>query len=283
MPELEAIVGELQQLGMSAYEAKAYLALIATGGPLNGYEVAKRSGVPRSTVYETLGKLTARGAAFEVRTETESTAYVPLPAEALLRRLRQRFERSITALTGSLNKIGEPPTSHLSHHLEGRSSVLARAVDLIDGARRELYVSAWGDELARLAPALESADDRGVEVSTIRFGSGGDTVGRTFEHLFSSSDVVLDRVGCRLLVIAHDRQAVLIGGAVGPSMWALYSDDPAVVLVAVEFIRHDIGFQVLAERIGTDEVASIFKADPNLQRLERGRGAPGLDRRMAQT
>ena len=50
------------------HEAKAYVALVAAGGPLNGYEAAKRSGVPRSTVYETLAKLVARGAAFEVRT-----------------------------------------------------------------------------------------------------------------------------------------------------------------------------------------------------------------------
>ena len=40
---------------------------VAAGTPLNGYEVAKRSGVPRSTVYETLAKLVGRGAAYEVR------------------------------------------------------------------------------------------------------------------------------------------------------------------------------------------------------------------------
>ena len=56
----------LKGAGLSGYEAKAYLALLAGGEPMNGYEVAKASGVPRSTVYETLGKLVARGAAFEV-------------------------------------------------------------------------------------------------------------------------------------------------------------------------------------------------------------------------
>jgi len=62
---LTAIVERLQHLGMSGYEAKAYVALVASGVPINGYEVAKKSGVPRSTVYEPLGKLAARGAAFE--------------------------------------------------------------------------------------------------------------------------------------------------------------------------------------------------------------------------
>ncbi len=58
----QSVIEELQHLGMSGYEAKAYVALVAAGTPLNGYEVAKHSGVPRSTVYETLGKLVGRGA-----------------------------------------------------------------------------------------------------------------------------------------------------------------------------------------------------------------------------
>jgi sugar-specific transcriptional regulator TrmB len=279
--EHEVVVADLQRMGMSTYEAKAYLALVIAAAPINGYEVAKRSGVPRSTVYETLGKLTARGAAFEVRTEREATAYVALPPEALIRRARDDLEKSLDSLSESLSAIAQPPESHVSHHLEGRAQVLARATDLIAGATREVHVSAWVDDLEPLRPALTAADRRGVDVAIIRFGSGDDTIGHTVDHLFSSSEVVLERVGCRLLVVTQDRQAVLIGGTVGSSMWALYSDDPAVVLVAVEFIRHDIGFQVLAEKLGVEGVAAIFAGDPHLQRLERGLGAPGLERRLA--
>ena len=78
------MVEELQRLGMSGYEAKAYVALVAAGGPLNGYEVAKRSGVPRSTVYETLAKLVGRGAAYEVRAGEDGVGYISLPPSALL-------------------------------------------------------------------------------------------------------------------------------------------------------------------------------------------------------
>ncbi|MFD2351428.1 TrmB family transcriptional regulator [Nonomuraea ferruginea] len=73
------MIEELQRLGMSGYEAKAYVALVAAGAPLNGYEVAKRSGVPRSTVYETLGKLVGRGAAYEVRLGDAGVGYISLP------------------------------------------------------------------------------------------------------------------------------------------------------------------------------------------------------------
>jgi sugar-specific transcriptional regulator TrmB len=266
---------------MSGYEAKAYLALVGSAGPLNGYVVAKRSGVPRSAIYETLGKLVARGAAFEAPTEGEVTVYVALPVYTLLRRLRDAFDHSLESLTQLLPLVVETPGSPLAHHLEGRSAVLARASDLIGGAELELYVSAWASELDALKEPLRRAEDHGVEISIVRFGEGEVSAGHTCDHLFAKSDVVLERVGCRLLVVAQDRRSVLIGGAVGTSMWGLYSEDPAVVLVAVEFIRHDIGFQILVGRLGLDEAEHVFSEDPNFVRLARGRGAPGLERRLA--
>jgi len=47
-------LAQLQQLGLSGYEGKAYLSLLAAPEALNGYELAKASGVPRSTVYEVI-------------------------------------------------------------------------------------------------------------------------------------------------------------------------------------------------------------------------------------
>src|SRR3954447_12862902 len=54
-------VALLQQLGFGGYEARAYIALLQRN-PLNGDELAKASGVPRSNVYTVLQKLEERGA-----------------------------------------------------------------------------------------------------------------------------------------------------------------------------------------------------------------------------
>ena len=43
---MEAIK-QLQELGFSQYEAQAYIALLQKN-PLNGYELAKASGIPRA-------------------------------------------------------------------------------------------------------------------------------------------------------------------------------------------------------------------------------------------
>jgi sugar-specific transcriptional regulator TrmB len=279
VPEIEAILESLQATGMSGYEAKAYLALLGAGEPINGYEVAKRSGVPRSTVYESLAKLLLRGAAFEIRSENGSTLYVALPPQTLTQRLSRSFQSHLDHLNSVLPMVTEPVKSHLVHNMDGRSAVIERAADLIYSAKRELYVSAWAEELDELRLPLEDAVRQRVDIVLLRFGDTSVSVGASYDHVFSSPDVVLDRVGCRLLVIAPDRESVLIGGAVGENMWGLYSDDPAVVLLAVEYVRHDISYQVLVEELGIDRVRTLTSTNPTLRRLQTGRGAPGLERR----
>jgi sugar-specific transcriptional regulator TrmB len=281
VPTADPTIQSLQALGMSGYEAKAYLVLLAAPRPINGYEVAKQSGVPRSTVYETLGKLVARGAAFELRSEDGTVEYVPLPSDALIRRLRDAFENHLELLADALPRVTPPPKSHLLHNLEGRRAVMSRAADLVDLSASSLYVSAWAEELDDLAGDLARAERRGVEVSILRFGDSVTAAGHTYPHVFSSPEVVLSRVGCRLLIVAADRESVLIGGAVEQAMWGVGSDDPALVLVALEFVRHDIAFQVLVERLGLSEVEELFATDPTLLRLATGRGAPGLERRAS--
>lgn len=75
---MEAIFTELQKLGFSPYECKAYVGLLKNS-PVTGYEVSKRTGVPRSMIYEVLGKLLDKGAIYVV--PSEPVKYSPIPAK----------------------------------------------------------------------------------------------------------------------------------------------------------------------------------------------------------
>lgn len=275
------LVTALQRVGLTAYEAKAYVALLAAGEPLNGYAVAKRSGVPRSTVYETLGKLVARGAAFEVHGRDGPGGYLPLPAASLLARLRRDLNDSLDQLEGALSAVASARAAHVVQTLDQPARVLRRAEDVIASARAELDLSLWPQERAALHERLQAASERGVQVTTMAFGHHAPEVGDEFVHQFSDPRTVLERVGCRLMVVAADRREVVIGGAVGDEAWGIWSDDPAVVLVAVEFVLHDIAMQVLVDRLGADEVAAFWRTDPVLVRLATGGLGTGLPRRAA--
>jgi sugar-specific transcriptional regulator TrmB len=278
----QSVIEELQRLGMSGYEAKAYVALVAAGTPLNGYEVAKRSGVPRSTVYETLGKLVGRGAAYEVRAGEASVGYISLPPSALLDRMRREFDRSMDALRSALPEVASPPQVRLVHNLSDRSSLLARAEDVVVAARNELFLSGWPQEIQPLKPLVRRAADEGVDVSVVSFGADPEPVGTTTVHRFSRPEVVLENLGCRLLVVSADREQAVIGGVINGDAWGVYTDDPAVVLVAVEYVRHDIAMHLIAEKFDLEDFEQFWTSDPALLRLRADHGAPAaLLRRSA--
>jgi sugar-specific transcriptional regulator TrmB len=257
----------LKDAGLSGYEAKAYLALLAAGEPLNGYEVAKGSGVPRSTVYETLGKLVSRGAAFEVGDSTDSVSYVPLPSEALIGRLRRQTNETIAGLETALPSIGSALAARVVQHLTGRADVISRAIDVIESARRSLWLSIWPQEGSDLIDAVEAAVDRQVEVFTIAYGDLSALPGRVYAHSYSSPEVVEQRLQCRLSIVVADHEQAMIGGVTSDAVWGMWSDDRAVALLAAEHVRHDIALQLTAEHLEAAGLNDFWARNPDLEAL----------------
>ena len=72
----------LEKLGFSSNEAKVYGTLIKHK-VLNGYEIAKLSGVARSLVYEVINRLVAKGAV--IRIDGEPNFYKPIEYQDLIR------------------------------------------------------------------------------------------------------------------------------------------------------------------------------------------------------
>ena len=82
----------LEKLGFSSNEAKVYGTLIKHK-VLNGYEIAKLSGVARSLVYEVINRLVAKGAV--IRIDGEPNFYKPLEYQDLIRSIKEENEKNI--------------------------------------------------------------------------------------------------------------------------------------------------------------------------------------------
>jgi sugar-specific transcriptional regulator TrmB len=277
---VDEILGQLQRLGIPGYEAKAYLALLAAGKALNGYEVAKLSGVPRSTVYETLTKLVRRGAAFEVRGADDQTQYVPLPADAFLSRLRRGFDDTVEELERGLRSVTQPGEAHLIHHLQGFDAVLHRAQDVIEGARETVHVSAWPDHLQSLAPSLRAAEENHLDTWIHVWGGSDIDVGTVYTNPLTvpgsplnRTDWLRSRIGFRLFVVVADRRAIVTAGSSETDIWGVYTDDPAVVLLGLEAIVHYIVSDVLIREMGPGKFVEFWEANPKLMRLATGEPA----------
>src|SRR2546423_13803109 len=96
----------LQKLGFTEYEARAYVALLQRS-PLNGYELAKASGIPRPNIYAVLQKLEERTAA--VRLESAAgTRYIPVAPEKLTQQPSAQFEDVLSVARQSLAEVASP-------------------------------------------------------------------------------------------------------------------------------------------------------------------------------
>ena len=134
----------LKAVGLSEYEAKAYIALLTHGAPMNGYEVAKASGVPRSTIYEVLGKLVARGAATQaLGVGRAAESYVAMHIDGFIDGYRTRFGETLDGLAETLPRVARKGRSQLVQSLSGRELIVGRMTDVMEKARSFLWLSIW--------------------------------------------------------------------------------------------------------------------------------------------
>lgn len=283
MHRVDDVVAQLQSLGMSGYEAKAYLALISAGEALNGYEVAKRSGVPRSTVYEILGKLTARSAAYEVKGDGGATSYVPVPPSMLLSRIRRETEASLDGLEHALRHVTTPRTSHLTHTLNTRRQLIERCQDLIGAAEETLLLFVGPVEYREFTPLLRQAEQRGVRVEIVyaSMDEPDEQIGYTVLHRISSEEELRASFGCQLLIVGMDDEQVVIGGLLDDEAWGVFADDPAIVLVATAHVRYELRIQLVLHKLGIErEAREVFTTDPDVQQFRTPGRAAAMLRRL---
>lgn len=159
------ITALLQQLGFSEYEARAYLALLQRN-PLNGYELAKVSGIPRANVYAVLQKLEERGAA--VRLDIPNGArYAPVAPTELTQRIASRFQDVLSATQQALEELTIPADTEYVWNIQGYAALIDHAHALIDATQERLLVAIGRQEASALAEGLARAESRGIVVTTL--------------------------------------------------------------------------------------------------------------------
>lgn len=266
---MEPLFKELQKLGFSQYECKAYIALLKHH-PSNGYEISKRSGVPRSMIYEVVGKLVDKGAVYLI--PTEPVTYSPLPAKELIMRQRQQFEQSFEYLEKELSALESEREVDVIRRIDGDDLVIAEMTDMIRKADKELWLSVWEPQLPLLQAEIDGRIAEGIAVFTMLFGPKDMQAGATYHHDYMSPEVVQERMGGRLSIVARDQEEVLIASfGAGTNTWAVKTEDPALVLIAVEYIRHDIMLGEVTKVWGPQRVERLWRSRPDLFHVVTGK------------
>jgi len=229
-------IDKLVRIGFSEYEAKAYVALLQES-PVTGYQIAKTSGVPRSMIYEVLGKLIARGAAMTLRQEG-GTKYAPIPAKEFLDQIQREHQELVTLLKDDLVTIDSASNLEYVWNIEGHENIMAKAEEMIDQAQEIIYLALMPEVFPELKPVLQDAIERGARAVVYTTSELDLPGGRVIINPLSEE--AASRVEGLGLILVIDEQEVLISELVtGIQAHASWTGSSLFVFLAEHHLRTD--------------------------------------------
>lgn len=244
-------LANLTAIGFTEYEARVFAALLSEH-PATGYQISKQAGVPRSMVYEALGRLYARGAV--MRTEDRrATLYSPVPPDVLLDRHEESQAQLLQTLRHELGALYARAPEERAWTIAGRAATLAYAGQMVQEARTELWLVLADADLPALRDDVAAACERGVAVSALLTGTGELPCGHVARHPPLESE--LQAVTTLLLVVA-DGKICLIAHS-GEEMEATITGNRHLVFITRQFVWMELFTQRLNERLGTDLLALL--------------------------
>lgn len=261
-------------MGLARNEAIAYLTLLEddSGRGLTGYEVAARSGVPRSAVYAVLRGLEEAGASFCYG--TEPARYVATEPEQWVERTRRDTVSRMEGVLAGLRTLPKQSRPEPIWILRRYQEVLDRIAATILTAEQSVYLSVWPRELEWLMPTLDKLAVEKPEARALHrvlhspaqivrqppgFSCWVDNV---------NGDETKARWSHKALVVVDRREAIIGGTEPGADNHAVWTTNPSLVDVATNHIILDITLMARATgRSCVDDVAPMMR--PHLTELVR--------------
>lgn len=249
------MIGQLIALGMTEYEAKVYLALLSDY-PATGYQLSKEAGIPRSMVYEALGRLETRGAVLKAQ-EERATLYRPVSPDTLLERYNQDLQIRITNLREGLMPLYMKRDEGRLWNFNGRKEALIYAAEMIAQAKHELMLVLSDADVEELRDLLVGAHERGVKLGVMLTGHADFTVGQVVRH--PPKETELHGMRETLIVVADEYEFLIASGHA--NTMATITTNPNMVLIARQFIWMELFAQRIFERLGPDLLIMLDSED----------------------
>jgi len=252
----EKIEQRFKELGFTAYEAKAYLALLRQN-PVTRYELSKNSGVPRSAIYDIIRKLESWGAVNALYVQPEK--YIPLPPDQLLELLERQFNERLEDAKKSLSKFNtEIEPGHL-WNIVGYKNMLHKAREMISRAEHSIYLSLWQRECHLLRDDITEAINRGVAVTAFSFTPLEISSDRVYSY--NIPDQELHAIWDRKIILVVDKTELLMGEADDKhNKKTAWTDNKAIVDIATNHMILDITLYGMRKKVDVGDTVTAMES-----------------------
>jgi sugar-specific transcriptional regulator TrmB len=159
------VVEQLKDLGLTSYEAKAYVALAGLG-PSEPKRIASDARIPYPSTYSALETLKSKGWVEQV--VKKPVAYRAKDPASVKVMVSSRLDDAFKELQ-SIYKTEPTEEAELVYTLRGSEMVRGKIYEMLRGARQSVVVvsPALGLEDAKIMELLHEAVERGVKVRSI--------------------------------------------------------------------------------------------------------------------
>ncbi|MCI4320275.1 MAG: TrmB family transcriptional regulator [Thermoplasmata archaeon] len=164
--EYRRAVEVLGKVGLTVYEARAYIALVARGVG-DPAALAHTAGIPRTSAYKVLESLARKG--YATPTGSKPILFRPKPPLEVAETLKSAIQEVFDKLETLHLIVGEHGQPQLVYLISGREKVMAKIGELIDQSTKTLILTTpqAADVRDDLGRKLTSAAKRGVKVTFV--------------------------------------------------------------------------------------------------------------------
>ena len=213
----------LTQFNLTSNEALIYYTLL-TNGSLNGYQIAKITGVSRSNTYASLSSLVDKGCAYVV--DGESKIYSPLD-------ISEFCSNRIRNLETAKNKLIELVPSGTANEpeyitIKGAEHIKDKISNIIEGTKQRIYLSMPKKVLDLYEPMIVSLASDKIKVVIITDCAAD----------IEKASVYISAEPLYQVRIIADSSKVLTGDFEGPT--CLYSEKKNLVELIKDSIRNEM-------------------------------------------
>ena len=233
------LVEKLKEIGFNSYEAKVYIALLKKY-PATGYEVSKLANIPQARTYDTLKVLEEKNVV--AASNSKPVSYTPIKPKQILSSYQKKMNSTINYLEKHLpevkNNYNEPIIT-----ITGRQNIHNKILEIIQNAKREIYMEVWSQDYKIFEQELLNAYNRNVEIRIVGYDNFRSNFGLVFEHAFAK-DIEMS-LGGRMVIIAVDDNEGIVGKVSSfkneaEDMNIIYTQNQSIVFIIKEFIVHDM-------------------------------------------
>jgi len=164
--EIESASRTLEMLGLTQYEARAYMALIAHGYG-DAETIAQTARIPRTSGYKVLQALEEKG--FAVSAYGRPKIFKPEPPSEVRARVLDRIEDTFSKLEMVREVLSERGVPQLVYTIQGKDQVLKKVAELLDQSTRRFIISTpvLSEIRTSLEKKFQNALKRGIDIVVI--------------------------------------------------------------------------------------------------------------------